>query len=529
MNYNHYLQIIGLKTLFDNVGNNHLQKKINIQLNNNLNSSSKIVEFDQVQMEILNMSINSTNSNLPNNTSIGSGNSLPNNIINKTLDGLELDRLNGLDESNKSDKLDRLEKSVIFDNFDNSDDSGHSVVEHTISSENGNKNENETEVHIPQITQQKIVIDDNKESKINVYNIVDKMYILFIFILISWKVVFAIMYAYLNNDLRFIIRNLFDCAIPIQYIIGIRYFGSSHFESIMDRARTFHEDHYNKYLHIYTKIIASFSVIFAIIELILLIMLKHPSGTDIYSTLYNPANKVERCFLSILYFVSNIYSINIFFSNVFAFSVVFRIHSLDIQSFYDKVKNNNYIVSEMCNNYIRLRNDYEYSVEKLNFTFSTIVLIGGISTYINIIDIKDGKITSSQIMYSIAFILIMLIYLKSILVLKSSRDDIGSIAYSNRTVEKLLTRHEIHGSITSNSNLDISSSAPRNNTNEIRSAILDTENADTLDWLVQYTIMGGKWDTFKLFGFEFDDLALFKKGAILILMFYLSSDITKLF
>lgn len=387
--------------------------------------------------------------------------------------------------------------------------------------------ENDVVYHIPKIPNVENQ-DNNTDTKcVDVYSIINAIYLAFIFVLISWKIIYIVIYSIQYGDIKFILRNLYDCAIPIQFIIGKHYFSTSHFDIIMEKAKTFHEHQYKRYTNIYATLLMIFSICFGIIELILIIVLEQQSGMSLYSTLYNNSDKVGKSYLTILFFVGNLYSINIFFSNVFAFSIVFRIHSLDIQSFYNDIKDNyDYVASELCNNYIRLRNDYEESVDKLNYTFSTVILIGGVSTYIIMIDARDQVLSSFQIMYTIAFILLMAIYIKSILVVKIAKRNLGSLAYSNKYVEKLLTRHEIHRNNNhSVPNIISSSNLHNDNSTVIRSAILDTENAETLDWLVQYIIIGDKWDTFRLFGFQFDDMALFKKGAVMIMMLYVSSDI----
>lgn len=365
----------------------------------------------------------------------------------------------------------------------------------------------------------------NNTNKINTSNkkyckYFDIIYSIFIILLITWKLFFIIGYSIYLNDIMYIFRNLYDCGIPIQYYLGKKYFKKNHFRNMLSKAKMFYPKKYNKYINIYLPILILISFLFAIIELVL-ILVNNNNNTLLYSTIFNNATKYYKPYIIIVFFIGNIYSINIFFLNVFTFSVVFRILSLNILKFYNEIKDkkNNYQPSELCNNIIRLRNEYESSLDKLNLTFSTIVFFGGLSSYVYLIDIKQGTATIFQFIYTFIFIILSFIYFKSILISKKARRDLHSYSYSNELIEKLLSRQKINQI----DKLNIKKNS------DIRSVILDSENAETLDWLITYQLFGDEWDSFRLLGFTFDDMNLLKKGLVLLVGYYATGKFSQIF
>ena len=109
-------------------------------------------------------------------------------------------------------------------------------------------------------------------------------------------------------------------------------------------------------------------------------------------------------------------------------------------------------------------------------------------------------------------------------------DEIETVRYmfdndetgKKKMIEKLITRHNINF----NKTKKLKKCQSHNN---IQSAILDKENADTIDWFVTYNILGDDWESFKLFGFNFDDLDLFKKMIVLVISYYASGLFADIF
>jgi hypothetical protein len=352
-------------------------------------------------------------------------------------------------------------------------------------------------------------VESNNKRKY-IFNKIYKCIILF---LIFWKIIFVLYNTITKKDVTIIYKNLYDCGIPFQYYFGYKYFSTNHFINIINRAKMSYYSNYKKFINFYLLFLLSFSIIFAITEIILTVTINQNNGLDLFNIINN-TNTITFPILLIILFFSNLYSINIFFINVYAFSIVFRIHSLDLEFFYNKLMlNNNFIPSELCNNLIRLRNEYEKSQDKLNYTFSTIVFFGGLSTYFVLLHTKNHEATMLQYLYALLFIIISSIYFRSILITKSLRRELHSFSYSAKMIEKLITRKKLYNNTNNNNN---------------HSVILDAENAETIDWLITYTIFGDEWDNFRLFGFSFDDINLLKKALVFLVAFYIGEQFSQI-
>jgi hypothetical protein len=370
----------------------------------------------------------------------------------------------------------------------------------------------------------KNIIEINSTKKcINIYTF-DNLYFIFILLLILWKVIFIIIYSIMNKDIIFIFRNIYDFIIPLQYYIAKKYFILNHFDNIINKSLTLHPVKYNKFINYYSQYILITSIIFSFIQILTLLFYKQSSGYNIYSTIYNYSTKYTEPYIIILFFISNLYSINIFFSNAYIFSIVFKIHSYDIKSFYKEINNNlNSCPSELCNNMIRLRNEYEYSLELLNTTFSIIILFGCISTFIILLDLSNGRFNIFQYIYVFIFIIVLFVYCSSIILIKDVKNKLFSISYSNKIIEKLITRKNIN-----KININGNQKEFINGIN-LNAIIIEKENADILDWYITYQILGAPWDTFKLFGFNIDDFSIFKKIIIIILTYYATNKLAIIF
>lgn len=355
--------------------------------------------------------------------------------------------------------------------------------------------------------------DEYKLDEKNGYKCMDIIYILFIIILISWKVIFVIYYAVINRNYMVIFRNLFECSIPFQYYYGYQYFKTDHFVEFIKKIYIMYPKKFNLYVVCYMKFLLFFSFIYSILSIGILFIEKE---NVINNIILKYVDNYGRIPFYILFFVENFFSINIYLLNTYIFTIIFRILSLNINNFYKNLENNGYqyIPSELCNNMLRLRNDYEIAVENLNSIFSTIIFFGFISMYVFLLEIYENKIIFTQIFHFIIFVILYLIYFYSIYLTNGTKNKLQNFIYSNNIIEKLLSRKRIN-----KNNIDYHSI----------SIILDSENAETLDWFITYQIFKDEWDYFKIFGFVIDDVDFFKKIFVLVISLYATGKFAKIF
>lgn len=463
MNYNRYLQFLSYVP-YNESNNDDLQDEINRQLRSNKNHFSLSPEIK-----------NSKHIKVPS----------PENEIIASPMGLSI-IANEISPSKSIDKK-------------------HFDFEFSVSPERKNRNIHETEIE--------------KEKKNNLF------YTIFVILIISWKCAYIIYYSIKEKDLMFILRNLCDCGIPFQYYVGKTYFSTEHFEDLVNKAKLLYRAEHNKYMNVYYIAFVIASVLYSIIDIIILIFVDQ-DNVSVYTTIYDEIDGWTKYLVIILFFTSSLYCVNIFFSNVYIFSIVFKIHSLDIVNFYTQIKGKyDNIPSELCNNMARLRTEYEESQEKLNMTLSAIAFFGGVPTYMMFLDVSDDVTNYSQYIYTLIFIGATTIYIKSIITITNAKGDLHKFSYSNELVENLLTRNQFNILNTPSRGLP----THRRNGSDIRSIVLSSENAESIDWFITYTLFGDEWDSFQLFGFAVNDLGLFKKGLVLIITFYATGKIANIF
>jgi len=355
----------------------------------------------------------------------------------------------------------------------------------------------------------KLTNNDIIEPLKNKWKCIDIFYIFLSFLLISWRSIFIIYYAIKEENNMIIFKNLFDFSILFQYYYSYRYFQTDHFVEFIKKIYVMYPKKFNLYIIVYPILLIILSFIYSGLSIGLLFI----ENNTINNFILNYVKDYKTLFY-ILFFIENLFSISIYLLNAYIFSLVFVILSYDINEFYNGLKNNNikYVPSELCNNMLRLRNNYEESVEYLNSIFSIIIFFGFTSTYLFIIDIDN--ILYIQIVHFIIFIKLYIIYFYSIVLTLKSKDKLQNFIYSNNIIEKLLTRKKINKSDINYEDMLI---------------ILDSENADTLDWFITYQIFKDDWDYFKFFGFVIEDINIFKKIFLLVISLYITNNFTDLF
>lgn len=367
---------------------------------------------------------------------------------------------------------------------------------------------NERTINIFNEEEIKKLTNNDIEPTEDKYRCLDIFYISLLFILIIWKIIFIVYYAIKTKDDMIIFNNLFEFSILFQYYYGLKYFKTDHFVEFIKKIFIMYPKKFTLYIIVYPILLIIFSFVYSGLSVGLLFI----ENNTINNIILNYVNKYRVLFY-ILLFIENLFSIGIYLLNAYVFSLVFVILSYDINDFYNNLKNNKikYIPSELCNNMLRLRNNYEESVEFLNSIFSTIIFFGFISTYLFILEIDN--IFYINIVHFIIFIKLYIIYFYSIILTLKSKDKLQNFIYSNNIIEKLLTRKKIKKSELSNEDMII---------------ILDSENADTLDWFITYQIFKDEWDYFKFFGFVIEDINIFKKIFLLIISLYITNNFTDL-
>lgn len=369
------------------------------------------------------------------------------------------------------------------------------------------------------------------------YVILDRLYQLFIFLLIFWKIPFVIYLAIKNNNIIHVYDGAHSLIVSCQYILLYIYLKKDHFFDTVSSQGN--DEKHIKYLIRSIICIFVLSLFYAITTMVVSIT----TNTILIYKELKMDNHTENAFIAIFMLIENIYSNNIFFSNLFIFGIVFLIHSNEIETFAN-LSIGTATIFNTCIQYTSIRNRYSITINLLNNLFSYTVLLGGVATYITIFNILKGyydRNDFSNYVNGISYVVMLFVYFYSMGKIKEAikmikeqlLTDESIRRHINRTVDLNSMSQLVHAEtlqnppIEDNNALNIEFeemySSAQISTDEVnaniiqtqnislKSLLLDVENGNSIDWLIIYLLIKEKWDSFELFGFVLEDSAILKK------------------
>ena len=283
----------------------------------------------------------------------------------------------------------------------------------------------------------KITKDQTSCIKNNYVRIVlNSVYMLLIFGILSWIILASIIEAGIHQDGRFFTSNFFAIMYLVQYITGI----------------LFYKDKFNKIdKH---KIVSLSYVISILVSLILagsaIVFMINNLSINIYSYYYENSNGVGRIFLYIILGLNKFYSYGIYLINVITFVSTLFNQKSKIMNYKTKLERgiNDSVddtISIMIQEYSELQQNYKKTVNDLNNIFASITVFGLLGTYFTILNINTPFTDVFSYIDLALFVIIEGIYIYSINRIKNILADIKSLVGSPRFVIKYLGKSELVG------------------------------------------------------------------------------------
>lgn len=374
--------------------------------------------------------------------------------------------------------------------------------------------------------------DENKRGTINIkkimLNILNIFYILFILLTITWKPIYKIMNI---NHIHHYMANSFMFIIPIQYLIELVYFKSSHFHNTLSLYPKYH-----KIVDNYAKTILCTSLIASIISIFVFL---YYDDIDIYKDLkYDlPTNKF--IIFTIICAFDHFFSTCVFFCSIFTFLVVFTIHSNAIDKLSKNIEQMEYQsenIYHLHKHYTELRDRYSESVKNLNLIFSATSILGLFATYGALIHIYLGEFIYDvfDIIDVILYLTVEIVYFHSIYKVRKSIKLIHKTIVSGRFTEKYLRRQLFEQKNNSNnsSKVNLNYQLIENETiikrlNEINKRIKD--NQIMSDWFTMIRITEIPWKNFTILGFAVQNTTFIKKIFAIVWLYILTSPLQEYF
>jgi len=358
-----------------------------------------------------------------------------------------------------------------------------------------------------------VIIHEIRETKIDrILFFMKILYNLIIISLISWSVLYSLILSIEQKDISIIGRNSFQIIFTSQYVIGLLYFNNDHLDSIM-----------MKYLEIKNNILKLIpfallgSLIFTI--MITIIVSYHNKIPNALQYIYNVS--------LVLTFIQNFFSYFTFFVNTTIFTIIILNHKNKIVIKTNKIKEHikssvifEGKISGITLDIVRLRDEYNESVEQLNPFFASLSILTLIyfSFLIGYEDIYNFS-PIDWINLSI-FLVIIYIYINSAQKLRSSIDNIANI------ITRSIYTNDCFGRM---NKIEYDSKQNHDNDN-IHETIIDmhiciSSMYENMAIINLQKVIELQWNTFQIFGIQITDTGLIQKVFSILIVITISSNL----
>lgn len=436
-------------------------------------------------------------------------------------------------------------------------------------------NLNDSQLTIEKRFDNYIAISRTVEQKSFCRKIMTKLYAFFIVFTILWSVPYGLYMAIRDYDINIFGRTLFQVLIGVQYYYAQKYFNKNHFyENIICNKQL------KNYIKITIPLSLCISVIIAIINVSLLNSGFRIHVYDDIFLLNGDISKIIISILlffdsiySNLTFVLNafIFSINMLHHREIVTNYAKNLDEY-IKNSIDVIKKLNNIAIEFS----QMKNKFSNTVELLNPFFSTLNFIGFIVLYFYLEAINQKDMGIIEYINFSMFIVVEIIYIIAIQSVNSGINSISDTLSSNNLITTFYGQKKTNKIMPFNEKADIETGQLLNGLNIERrgSTVLspshdltinvigndnhneyhrhfnfaNTQNDNMqsniqtimkdititqdllknimississdhmIDWMVLKNIVGAKWDSFQIFGIEFNDTTLITKFSGLII------------
>jgi hypothetical protein len=372
--------------------------------------------------------------------------------------------------------------------------------------------EQKTNDEHPTIQKNEIITD----YPIIVY-ILNIIYTIFIFLLIIFPFVGSVNKSINEHTVKPITDNLYQLLFIVQFILGKIYFSSNHLYSKIGNLENF----YSIWMFIgflSSIIMAISSVVFFNIGIFV----------DGYTNIYNNLSLNNTIGLSILLFIEKVYSYLSFFINLITFSTIMKFHCIKIIKYNYQLENiNNSTICEVINkvahDFTQMKTEFSDSIISLNYIFSSLNIIGGLSIYftikqlssiINILDICNMAI----------FVIIEIFYIYSIYNVRQSIDSIKEKFNSPTIISRILSNKN---SVQTNKHFD----AKTLDYSQLIFNTLVTANIskEAISYSILNNLLSFEWETFNIFGYQITDAYLIQKIFGFLLLYLTAVNLQEIF
>lgn len=348
------------------------------------------------------------------------------------------------------------------------------------------------------------------------------IYVIVIFIVMSWSIVYAVVESILTKDLEWLYKSTFHLLISLQYLMAVIFMNRNEMFKKLDNSRIL-------VTYLRRSLFASIVVAFVLsIIFICLVINEHP--VYIYTKIYTDTNSTG---ILILLFFDMFFSYLTLLINLTCFTISMMYHKNRLIEYRDKTiefSKSSVSLAQKINSitveYTYLKQEFENTVDTLNTFFVILNVLGILHTYFVISLIQAEKVEFKDIWDMLLYFIVEYIYIMSAQKVKKALGDISSVVQSPTYIDACIrknTTEKIIPYIASNvSNETLASMV-------IQSYITTVEQSETIAWLTLKNIVCEEWATFNILGLiSINETSILQKIFGVVCAVLMSNDIINL-
>ena len=342
---------------------------------------------------------------------------------------------------------------------------------------------------------------NNNEMSCHIfYQILDWGYFSLVLSIVGWRVVFGIVQAIIQSDIKIWTKDFLILMVVVQLIAGRVYFSKNHYDQLtrMEPKPTLEKVS-----------ITTITVISLIVAIIGCICLFFDVPINGYSIVFSHSDDIQKGFLTVLLFFNFWISYLIYTLNCFSFIRIFISIQEQMISFRDNLDkmiqgSESITLNSVAEDFARLKLTYKTAVQKTSMTFSSLNLFGALGSTFIIVNIGNSSLIGSfQYLDMTIFIMVELVYLYVIQKTTSIKSSIKQLPYEETSIRKYLSRYI----------------SPDESVISDVSFLLyqrSSENAVVIDWIALNSLFKTEFEKFQIFGFEIENTLFFQKAIALL-------------
>jgi hypothetical protein len=344
------------------------------------------------------------------------------------------------------------------------------------------------------------------------------IYNLVIISLIAWPIVYSLVSDIKNKENKMFRTIMFQLLFLSQYIVGSMYFSKQH---LYNKIR--HNENVYNYYCIAINVILLLSLV---IMSTFIILLNIGYDITVYSNVYNnQVSKTNKILINILLAVESFVSYLSYFTNIITFSVIMIYHQHKINTYCNKLVENNNLAQLMNNlteDYHHIRDEYSATIENTNILFTVLNIFGLLSLFMALKNIYNNEYYVTEIMNVMFFMIVETIYLVSINKVRGSIGEIKKKMTSISVISQVITK-TLDQNIISKINVH---DEDNGHIMAYHAMAASVKNTEVLDWVVLEKILNEEWETFTLLGFPITDSMILQKLFGIIITVLIANDIS---